>query len=77
MVKRLIDNKLTGIFGTYRTSVKVKDGVVLTISLSSTRDYVPSATLSEGNLFERFNETNFYLILVMWDEAHESNIYNF
>jgi len=37
----------------------------------------PSTILTGGNLLERFNETNFYLILVMWDDAPEYNIEGF
>jgi len=40
--------------------------------LPNTCDWVPSTILTEGDLFERFNKTNFYLTTVMCDEAPES-----
>jgi len=32
------------------------------------------SNLTGGNLLQRFNETNFYLIPVMWDKTHGFNI---
>ena len=77
LVNWLMDNKLIGNFETHMTSVRLKDRVVWTIPLPNTGNWIPSAILTEKNLFARFNKINFYLIPVMWDEAPGPNIQSF